>query len=238
MSTVPPEQPPARKAPAAATPTAPPQAGEDLPWLAKTTTGPAPGKTDGADAKPPAAASAKPAPAKPAPEKKTAAKIPQKCEEQPEDGCRALTACAWVAAIPQVDGTLKPARCSDRALQAPAKKPKPTVAAKPKPKPADPAQVVAPPVAPAMAPAGDPPPPAKEAKADTPPAAAKTEPAPAAVPPVAPRAEAPEKPTPPAAAPLATPAPTPVAAPAQAPIEEKKTEADQPLSIPGLVIAE
>jgi hypothetical protein len=38
--------------------------------------------------------------------------------------------------------------------------------------------------------------------------------------------------------PAVTPAPVPAAAPAAATVEEKKTEADQPLSIPGLVIVD
>ena len=133
------------KAPPATSATAPPKAGasEELPWLAttkptdaaaiKTTAdkaidapAPKPGPVATTDTSP----AGKPASAK-------TANLPQKCEEQAEDGCRSLKSCAWVAAIPLGDGNVSPARCAERKALAPDKdkKPKPVVAAKPKPKP-------------------------------------------------------------------------------------------------------
>lgn len=170
---------------------------EDLPWLA--TDKPAPAGPA------PATAAAPQPPAKPA-SKKTAA-LPQKCEEQAEDGCRTMKACAWVAEMPTADGKLTPARCAERKVFAPEKekKPKP-VAAKPKPKPEKPAAAVTAtpePVKTEAQPAAKPEPP-KEAKADaapapipdpapvkieTPQAPAETPATTAAVPPTSPKSE-------------------------------------------------
>lgn len=128
MPTTAPEEAPAKKrvTPVAAAP-AGPGAAEELPWLATTTSGPE--KAKGQAAATPADGGAAPKPAS----KKPAAKTAQKCEAQEEEGCRAATNCAWVAAIPQGDGTVTAARCAERKAQAPAKKKKPAVAAKPKP---------------------------------------------------------------------------------------------------------
>ncbi len=89
-----------------------PPAAEELPWLAP---------TGGENAKKPADAPKK-------------AKGPVKCEEQGEDDCRAAANCAWVAHIPQADGSFTPARCAEKKVPGKEQKPKST-AAKPKPKP-------------------------------------------------------------------------------------------------------
>ncbi len=78
-----------------------------------------------------------PAGAPASPEKKpakTSSKAPVKCEEQDEDGCRTATNCAWVAHIPQADGSVTPARCAEKKVPGAPAKPK-TTATKPKPKP-------------------------------------------------------------------------------------------------------
>jgi hypothetical protein len=105
---------------------------EELPWLATTTAQP------DATPKPP------PSPQPPVTTPKTTiqtgdkktASAAKKCEEQQEEGCRALKSCAWVAAMPALDGKITPARCAERIVYAPEKEKKPkAAAAKPKPKP-------------------------------------------------------------------------------------------------------
>lgn len=223
MPTVVPEEAPAtrRATPVAAAPAGAGSA-EELPWLATTTAGPE--KAKGSAAATPVDAAA-PNPAA----KKPAAKTTQKCEAQEEEGCRAATNCAWVAAIPQGDGKVVPARCAERKVQAPAKKKKPAVAAKPKPaeSPAATAAEKAPEVKVEATPRtsilevkGEPPPaPAPPLPAETPKTDASQADTAAAVAPVAPAAE--------------TSAETDTDGP---PATDRP--ADKPLSIPGLVIVE
>jgi hypothetical protein len=202
------------KAPPATSATAPPKAGasEELPWLATTKpTDAAVIKTtadkaiDAPAPKPGPVATTDTSPAGKPPSAKTA-NLPQKCEEQAEDGCRSLKSCAWVAAIPLGDGNVSPARCAERKALAPEKdkKPKPVVAAKPKPKPDNAA---------AQAPTAQ----AKNENAPAPPAA-KPEPKPE------PKAETAAIQTPPKSEPVATPVAPPVQAEA-AKIEAPTAEA-------------
>lgn len=120
------EQSAAPPAPAAASPKT---EAEDLPWLATTNSAGTPARAP--SDKNPAKAETKPG-AKV--DGKKTANAALKCEAQAEDGCRAVKTCAWVAAIPQPDGKMTPARCAERKVNAQEKKPKPIVAAKPKPK--------------------------------------------------------------------------------------------------------
>jgi len=226
MPTVMPEEAPARKkaTPVAAAPAGPGQA-EELPWLATTT--PEAEKAKGAAAANPADGGPATKPAA----KKTTAKTTQKCEAQEEEGCRTATNCAWVAAIPQGDGKVVPARCAERKVQAPAKKKKPAVAAKPKP--AEGPAVTAAEKAPEVK---------AEATTRTSILEAKGEPPPAPAPPLpadtpTPEADALQAETAAAATPAA-----PTAEPQPAPDTDGHAAtdrpADKPISIPGLVIVE
>lgn len=65
-----------------------------------------------------------------------AAKVVLTCQEQAEDGCRAMPKCAWVADIAQPDGSRTPARCAEKTVfKPPSKDKKKTQAAVAKPKP-------------------------------------------------------------------------------------------------------